>query len=59
VCPPIGSGWFTWENCFSMINRSTHTVKIKANTVKGDDQTVHLMAKVDNQNPPSNQPNAP
>jgi hypothetical protein len=56
VCPPIGSGWFTWENCFSMINRS---VKIKANTVKGDDQTVHLMAKVDNQNPPSNQPNAP
>jgi hypothetical protein len=45
-----------------MINRSTHTVKIKANTVKGDDQAVHLMAKVDNQKQPQQpqqQPNPP
>jgi hypothetical protein len=35
------------------------TVRGETKTVKGDNQTIHLMAKVDNQNPSSDPPSEP
>jgi hypothetical protein len=42
-----------------MSSHSMLTVRGETKTVKGDNQTIHLMAKVDNQNPSTDPPSEP